>query len=171
MIRELNNSALNGRYKHNTWDRRTYKGYSSDSENTVDMIMQLTTQHSTGCIHKSILCTISVLPCQPLTHYNILCTYVCANAHSIIIVMFVSKNNSTYCTHVRTYSETSLIRHSMGPENNVGLGGCWIIECLLPYLCMVTVPHIMVGLERMLDYRGVGLERFHCTSTFKRCIN
>ena len=35
------------------------------------------------------------------------------------------------------------------------------MECLLPYLCMVTVPHIMVGLERMLDYRGVGLERFH----------
>ena len=36
------------------------------------------------------------------------------------------------------------------------------MECLLPYLCMVTVPHIMVGLERVLDYRGVGLERFHC---------
>ena len=36
------------------------------------------------------------------------------------------------------------------------------MECLLPYLCMVTVPHIMVGLERMLDYRGVGLVRFHC---------
>ena len=50
----------------------------------------------------------------------------------------------------------------MGPENNVGLRDCWIMECLLPYLCMVTVPHIMVGLERMLDYRGVGLERFHC---------
>ena len=49
------------------------------------------------------------------------------------------------------YSETSLIRHSMGPENNVGLGGCWIMECLLPYLCMVTVPHIMVRLERMLS--------------------
>ena len=62
------------------------------------------------------------------------------------------------------YSETSLIRLSMGPENNVGLGGCWITECLLPYLSMVTVPHIMVGLERMLDYRGVGLERFHCTT-------
>ena len=61
------------------------------------------------------------------------------------------------------YSETSLIRHSMGPENNVGLGGCWIMECLLPYLCMVTVPHIMVGLQRMLDYRGVGLGRFHCS--------
>ena len=28
---------------------------------------------------------------------------------------------------------------------------------------MVTAPHIMVGLERMLDYRGVGLARFHCT--------
>ena len=27
---------------------------------------------------------------------------------------------------------------------------------------MVTVHHIMVRLERMLDYRGVGLERFHC---------
>ena len=38
------------------------------------------------------------------------------------------------------------------------------MECLLPYLCMVTVPHIMVRLERMLDYRGVGLERFHCTA-------
>ena len=36
------------------------------------------------------------------------------------------------------------------------------MECLLPYLCMVTVPHIMVGLEKMLDYRGVGLGRFHC---------
>ena len=33
---------------------------------------------------------------------------------------------------IRAYSETSLIRHSMGPENNVGLGGCWIMECLLP---------------------------------------
>ena len=51
----------------------------------------------------------------------------------------------------------------MGPENNVGLGGCWIMECLLPYLSMATVPHIMVELERMLDYRGVGLERFHCS--------
>ena len=60
------------------------------------------------------------------------------------------------------YSETSLIRHSMGPENSVELGGCWIMECLLPYLCMVTLPHIMGGLERMLDYRGVGLTRFHC---------
>ena len=26
------------------------------------------------------------------------------------------------------------------------------MEYLLPYLCIVTVPHIMVGLERMLDY-------------------
>ena len=68
-----------------------------------------------------------------------------------------------YCCDCIIYSETSLIRHSMGPENNVGLGGCWIMECLLPYLSMATVPHIMVELERMLDYRGVGLERFHCS--------
>ena len=44
------------------------------------------------------------------------------------------------------------------------------MECLLPYLCMVTVPHIMVGLERMLDYRGVGLERFHCIYIFSTFI-
>ena len=61
-----------------------------------------------------------------------------------------------------SYSETSLIRHSIGPESDVGLGGCWIIECLLPYLSIVTVPHIVVGLERMFYYRGVGLESFHC---------
>ena len=70
---------------------------------------------------------------------------------------------SGFIGYEHMYSETSLIRHSMGPENNVGLGGCWIMECLLPYLCMVTVPHIMVGLKRMLDYRGVELARFHCT--------
>ena len=40
-------------------------------------------------------------------------------------------------------------------RENVGLGGCLIMECLLPYLSMVTVPHIMVGLER-----------FHCTINF-----
>ena len=40
------------------------------------------------------------------------------------------------------------------------------MECLLTYLSMVTVPHIMVRLERMLDYRGVGLERFHCTYVY-----
>ena len=74
-------------------------------------------------------------------------------------------------TLISKYSETSLIRHSMGPENNVGLGGCWIMEYLLPYLRMVTVPHIMVSLERMLDYRGVGLERFHCTCQIGQAAN
>ena len=44
------------------------------------------------------------------------------------------------------------------------------MECLLPYLCMVTVPHIMVELERMLDYRGVGLARFHC-NYYMLCVN
>ena len=56
------------------------------------------------------------------------------------------------------YSGTSLIRHSMGPENNVGLRDCQITECLSPYFSMVTVPHKMVGVEGMSDYRGVGLE-------------
>ena len=45
------------------------------------------------------------------------------------------------------YSGTSLIRHSMGPENNVRLGGCRIMECLLPYFNMGTVPH------KQSDYR------------------
>ena len=44
------------------------------------------------------------------------------------------------------------------------------MECLLPYLRMVTAPHIMVGLERMLDYRGVGFERFHCTFPYIKNI-
>ena len=76
-----------------------------------------------------------------------------------------------YVEQTHLYSETSLIRHSMGPENNVGLGGCWIMECLLPYLCMVTVPHIMVGLERMLDYRGIGLPScaWHSCKISRRC--
>ena len=46
--------------------------------------------------------------------------------------------------HIHTYSETSLFRHSIEPENNVGLGGCWIMESLLPYLRIETVLHIMV---------------------------
>ena len=41
------------------------------------------------------------------------------------------------------------------------------MECLLPYLCMVTVPYIMVGSQRMLDYRGVRLARFHCIILFQ----
>ena len=43
------------------------------------------------------------------------------------------------------------------------------MECLLPYLRMVTVPHIMVGLERMLGYRGVGLERFLVPTIYTMC--
>ena len=65
----------------------------------------------------------------------------------------VTREGRNDCVIVREYSETSLIRHSMGPENNVGLGGCWIMECLLPYLYMVTVPHIYNGRIR----KNVGL--------------
>ena len=82
---------------------------------------------------------------------------------SVTIIHSIVYNQGGNSTKVHIYSETSLIRHSVGPEYIVGLNGCWIMECLLPYLCIVTVPHIMVGLERMLDYRGVGLARFHCT--------
>ena len=44
------------------------------------------------------------------------------------------------------------------------------MECLLPYLSMVTVPHIMVGLEGMFDYRGVGLERFTTNKPFQKFL-
>ena len=67
--------------------------------------------------------------------------------YSILVMPAIFTTHDYRRFRIYVYSETSLIRHSMGPENNVGLGGCWIMECLLPYLCMVTVPHIMVGLE------------------------
>ena len=43
--------------------------------------------------------------------------------------------------------------------------GYRIIQCFLVQSNMVTVPHNMVDLERKLDYRGVGLQRFHCMYT------
>ena len=47
------------------------------------------------------------------------------------------------------------------------------MECLLPHLSMVTVPHTMVGLERMLDYRGFTVHThaciLHCTCFYMHC--
>ena len=43
----------------------------------------------------------------------------------------------------------SLFQHSVGLEKGVGLGVCQI------YCSIVTVPHKMVGLGRMSDYRSV----------------
>ena len=44
------------------------------------------------------------------------------------------------------------------------------MECLLPYFCTygdcTYLIRIMVGLEKMLDYRGVGLARFHYIRTY-----
>ena len=51
------------------------------------------------------------------------------------------------------HSETSPNRHSMVVKN-VEVEGCRIMEGLLPNFNIMTVPHEMVGLERMLDYRG-----------------
>ena len=45
-------------------------------------------------------------------------------------------------------------------EKSVGSGDCWIVEGLIAYFNMVTVPYKMVGLKNMSDYRGVRLERF-----------
>ena len=38
------------------------------------------------------------------------------------------------------------------------------MERLLAYIFIATVPNKMVRLERMLDYRNAGLQRYHCTS-------
>ena len=71
-----------------------------------------------------ILCVFSSCSTKPL----IFCTTYVFGAVIALIYTYI-------------YSETSLIQHSMGPENNVGLGGCRIKEGLLPYFNMVTVPH------------------------------
>ena len=52
------------------------------------------------------------------------------------------------------YRETSVIRHSMGLERSVGLGGCRITEYLLSCSSMWTAPHQVVRLH---------LRRFRCT--------
>ena len=67
-----------------------------------------------------------------------------------------------------TYSETSLIRHSVGLDKSVGLGGCWITKGLLAYLNMVTVPHKMVVLERMSDYRDFTVRVFDPLSSVQQ---
>ena len=114
--------------------------------------------------------------CEPSDSTELQCAgvrgmdgFCCQESHhdrsDVSSSQFSSQNtiSSLFIQELNHVQWTSLIRHSMGPDNNVGLGGCWIMECLLPYLWMVTVPHIMVELERMLDYKGVGLVRFRCT--------
>ena len=61
-----------------------------------------------ACVH--VMCQHAChMPMHHLRAYNHICMY--------------------FYIHVYyTYSETSLIRYSMGSENNVGLGGCWIME-------------------------------------------
>ena len=126
------------------------------------------------CVYTCVCLYVYVL----YTHFyiHIICSYVytirtCVHMYVCIRIILLFLFININVLYVHTYvcariHETSLIRHSMGPENNVGLGGCWIMECLVPYLSMVTVPHIMVRLERMLDYKGVGLARFHCKGHF-----
>ena len=61
------------------------------------------------------------------------------------------------------YSKTSIIQHSVDNKMVSDCRGCQITEWLIAYFSMATVPHKMVGLERMSDYRGVGIQRFHWT--------
>ena len=58
---------------------------------------------------------------------NIIGTYVC---DYILLLSNIIGLSVVVAVLVTRYSETS--QPAMGPENNVGLGGCWIMECLLP---------------------------------------
>ena len=62
---------------------------------------------------------------------------------------------------ISIYSDNSSIQHSMGLEKCQSrrlsdYGGTLSITSY-----MVIAPHKMVELERMSDYRGVRLQRFH----------
>ena len=48
-----------------------------------------------------------------------------------------------HCQEVITVKPHYIIQHSVKPENiyDVGLGGCLIMECLIPYSTTVTVHH------------------------------
>ena len=129
---------------------------------------------STGCLHTTFVSCfgekIKEVVCEQLwIAYHVrmcsvsVCRAYCYVQYGVVCTMYVVVQCGVVFLCRAYYNETSLIRHSVEPENNVGLGGCWIMVCLLSYLCMVTVPHIMVGLERMLGYRGVKLARFHCS--------
>ena len=85
---------------------------------------------------------------------------MCINLYSTVAEIIVTDDVLQYRKFMMHYHtmkplRRSLIRHSMAPENNFGLGGCWIMNYTSYhiYLCMVIVPHRMVGSERMLDYR------------------
>ena len=52
----------------------------------------------------------------------------------------------------------------MEPERGVRLRS----DFYYTYINLVTVPHKMVRLQRMLDCKGVGLQRFNCTVVYVR---
>ena len=59
-------------------------------------------------------------------------------------------------------NETSILRHLMRPENMTDLEVVGLQSASIhTSICMITAPNQMVRLERMSDYRSVGLERFH----------
>ena len=70
-------------------------------------------------------------------------------------IIYIYVYTRIICTDYRYVCTVKpLIRHSMGPENNFELGGCWIMECHLPYyLCMVIDCTYYNGqiIEIMLD--------------------
>ena len=65
------------------------------------------------------------------------------------VCKFIMTRHLLYC------SKTSLVWRQIGSLSDY--------RVTLGILSMVTVPHNMVGLERMSDYSDFGLQRFHCS--------
>jgi hypothetical protein len=68
-----------------------------------------------------------------------------------------AQSHNHYTGKLGIVIRTSPIRQSVRHGKNVGLGGCWVLEGLLTYFNMVTVPHKMVPLEKTVHSRGVRL--------------
>ena len=53
--------------------------------------------------------------------------------------------------------------------SDYGVQRCQIVGVVSIQKCVLN--DILVRLERILDYTGVGLERFDCTSNKRNCCN
>ena len=136
-------------------------------------LLEVNSKHSNLSGPTKAVCYREVSTIRGVCYKRLPCTPNPLHTHTASILCAVSQTHLYTCTvHIHTYtraytailmylkySETSLIRHSMRLEKSVRLGGCRITEWLLAYFNIVIVSQKMVRLERISDYRGVGVER------------
>ena len=75
--------------------------------------------------------------------------------------MYTTHSTENICCHARTNHPVKLLQSNTRwcLRSNVRLRGCLSNGQSLSILYHGSLPHKMVRLERMSDYRGVGLER------------